>query len=60
MSKLLRKKVSKKTKKKTKTANIQRKTSHKPNKDPVGKTNMPVVIECWVFVLKSVNKPAQR
>ena len=47
VSKLLRKKESKEPKKKTRTANIQRKkTSHKSNKDPVGKTNMPVVREC--------------
>ena len=54
------KKAPEEPKKETKTANIQRKTSHESNKDPVGKTDMPVVRDCWVFALRSVNKPAQR
>ena len=52
MSKLLRKKASKEPKKKTKTTNIRRKTSDKSSEDPVGKTDMPMVIECWVFCLE--------
>ena len=59
-SKLLRKKATKEHKKKTKTVNIQRKTRYRSNMEPVGKTDIPVMVNCWVSALRSVNQLVQR
>ena len=59
VSKLPRKKAPEEPKKNEDRQHSE-KTSHKSNKDQVGKTDMPAVRDCWVFALRSVNKPAQR
>ena len=60
MSRLFRKKTPKEPGQKMKTPNDQGKISHESNKDQIGKTDMPAVRVCWVFALRSFNKPAQR
>ena len=51
-SKLPRKKTTKEHKKKTKTVNIQRKTRHRSNMEPIRKMDIPVVVDCWIFCLE--------
>ena len=58
---LPRKKAAKDPKKKTKTVSIQRKKNKSQvQQGAVGKTDIPVVKDCCFFVLRSVDKTAQR